>query len=204
MPDEAGQVPGVVDVTLEDRPAEIRAAAADPELDRGYRQSGPPLNRLHVNDVLSTLRLDGQAFPTLQPRDDQTRADARDELWTRLNQLASRLRNGPAELDALAEFVQGSGSGDHVGPLVEQVVGKSGLPHGVAAAHDRRDLTTARLSFHLSRGVEHPDSSKSPTRASGRPLCSTPVAMMIVRPASAVPSSNSISFACGLGRSLAA
>lgn len=116
--------PGVVDVTLEDRPAGIRATAADPELDRGYRESGPLLNRLHVYDVLDTLRLDGQAFPTVQPRDDQSRADARDKLWARLNQLASRLRNGPAELDALAEFVHGSGSADRVGPLVQQVVGR--------------------------------------------------------------------------------
>jgi hypothetical protein len=57
--------PGLVDVTLEDRPLAIRAASTDPELDRGYRKCRPVLNRLRVRDVLRTLQIGRSGAPPL-------------------------------------------------------------------------------------------------------------------------------------------
>jgi hypothetical protein len=120
--------PWIVDVIREDRPEAIRAAAADPDLDRGYRATGPLLNRLRIKDLLSTLQMDGKAFPTMLPRENRDRGEARDKLWARLNDIAPTIALGPPEVEELAEFVRGAGDPDRVGRIVQQLVGRLFAP----------------------------------------------------------------------------
>jgi hypothetical protein len=144
--------PWIVDVMVEDRPDAIRAAAMDPDLDRGYRATGPLLNRLRVKDVRRTLQLHGQAFPTVLPRDDRGRAEARDSLWARLNEIAPAVAQGQPEVEDLAEFVRGSGDADRLGPLVQQLVGRLFAPDYRSSA----ETWAAALALGRAAGTTNP------------------------------------------------
>jgi hypothetical protein len=144
--------PWIVDVVREVRSEAVRAAATDPDLDRGYRETGPLLNRLRIRDVLSTLQMNGRAFPTVLARDDRGRAEARDKLWARLNEIAPAIAEGPPEVEELAEFVRGSGDADRVGPLVQQLVGRLFAPDYRSSAQ----TWAAALALGRAAGTVNP------------------------------------------------
>jgi hypothetical protein len=146
------RVAGLLDITVEDRAEAIRAASQDPELDRGYRTSGPVLNRLRIRDMLRTQQFDGRPFPTVRAREEQSRADARDQLWARMNELAIALASGPAELEPLAEFVRGVGPAGNAGPLAQQAVGLVFSPDYRSSP----DTWAAALTLGRAAGSKNP------------------------------------------------
>jgi hypothetical protein len=75
------------------------------------------------------------------PRTDPSRAAAQDELWSRLNVKADEVKDGPAELEPLAEWVRGIGTAEKLDLLVQQNIGRlfvetfTATEESLAAAH---------------------------------------------------------------------
>lgn len=123
---------GLKDVVEVSDPAEIKALAADPRLDRKFDAPTCPLNALRLKRSLRVLSFRGTPFPTMLPRDDADRARKQHELWHRLNERAVLIQEGPEELEPLVNWVQGSGSDDAAGILVQQLIGQLFSSHFVA------------------------------------------------------------------------
>src|SRR5262249_51168573 len=56
--------------------------------------------------------------------DDAQRARNQRELWTRLSEQAAVVKDGPEELQPLANWVRGVGSDEELGILVQQLLGR--------------------------------------------------------------------------------
>jgi hypothetical protein len=116
--------PGITDVVVVTDPDEIRTVSMEPTLDRDFTGPAPVLNRKRRGKMLRIFSVAGKRYPTMLPRTDQARADAQNKLWLRLNQKAEQVKDGPAELEPLAEWVRGAGDAQRIGPLVQQSVGR--------------------------------------------------------------------------------
>ena len=81
-------IPFLVDLIRTDDPAQIRAFAQDPRLDRGFRVTGPLLNRILTRKVRDVLALDGVPLPSVASRGDSERARAQAELQAQLDAAA--------------------------------------------------------------------------------------------------------------------
>jgi hypothetical protein len=117
-------VPGLVDVFEVTDPAEINALAHNPSVDRQFDTPTCPVNWLLLARALSVLSFRGRRFPTMMPRSAVARARDQDELWNRLSEKASAIRNGPEELEPLANWVRGVGADADLGMLVQQLLGR--------------------------------------------------------------------------------
>jgi hypothetical protein len=75
------------------------------------------------------------------PRTNPGRATAQDELWSRLNVKADEVKHGPTQLEALAEWVRGTGTAEKLDLLVQQSIGRlfvetfTATEESLAAAH---------------------------------------------------------------------
>jgi len=118
------KVPGLVDLFKVNDPIEIKALARDTRLDRRFETGTCPINWLLLKRCLKVLSFDGHRFPTMMPRDDAQRAHRQQELWNALSEAAAAIKNGPDELEALANWVRGVGSEAKVGILVQQLLGR--------------------------------------------------------------------------------
>jgi hypothetical protein len=126
--------PGITDVVVVTDPAEIRAVSMEPALDRDFTGHAPVLNRKRRGKMLRIFSVRGKRYPTMLPRTDQERADAQNKLWLRLNEKAPQVKDGPAELEPLAEWVRGVGDAERIGPLVQQSVGRLFVENFTATA----------------------------------------------------------------------
>ena len=126
--------PGITDIVTVTDPAEIRAVSMEPTLDRDFTGHAPVLNRKRRGKMLRIFSVNGKRYPTMLPRTDQARADAQNKLWLRLNEKAEQVKDGPVELEPLAEWVRGVGDAERVGPLVQQSVGRLFVENFTATA----------------------------------------------------------------------
>jgi len=101
-------VPGITDIIVVTDPAEIRTISNDSRFDRDFIGHGPVRNVRRLRKMLRIFSLNGRLFPTMLPRTNPGRAAAQDELWSRLNVRADEVKHGPAELEPLAEWSEGS------------------------------------------------------------------------------------------------
>ncbi len=105
-------------------PEQIRSVSNDENFDRDFDAPVSLRNRVRLTKMLQVFSVNGERFPTMRPRTDPVRAAAQDQLWSRLNILAEEIRSGPIELEALADWVRGTGAAEEIGPLVQQSVGR--------------------------------------------------------------------------------
>jgi hypothetical protein len=118
------EIPGFIDLFEVSDPAEIEALARDARVDRRFEVAGCPMNRFLLKRSLAVLSFEGRRFPTMTPRDDAERARRQRELWNRLSERATGIKDGPAELEPLANWVRGGGSDEELGILVQQLLGR--------------------------------------------------------------------------------
>ena len=133
--------PGITDIIEVTDPVEIRTISNDSRFDRDFIGHGPVRNVLLLRKMLRIFSLNGRLFPTMLPRTNPSRATAQDELWSRLNVKADEVKHGPAQLEALAEWVRGTGTAEKLDLLVQQSIGRlfvetfTATEESLAAAH---------------------------------------------------------------------
>jgi hypothetical protein len=81
------------------------------------------MNWFILKRSLSVLSFRGRRFPTMEPRENAERIRAQSELFRRLNEQAERIKSGPQELEALAEWVRGESEGE-IGVVAQQAIGR--------------------------------------------------------------------------------
>jgi hypothetical protein len=116
--------PGIIDIIEITDPAEIRTISNDSRFDRDFIGHGPVRNAQRLRKMLRIFSLNGRRFPTMLPRTNPSRAAAQDELWSRLNVQADEVKHGPTQLEALAEWVRGTGTAEKLDLLVQQSIGR--------------------------------------------------------------------------------
>jgi len=112
-------------------PGEITEIVRDPRFDRQFHTPTVLVNWFLLKRALSALSFAGNRFPTMMPRASSASAAARDNLWKVLEEKIPAIREGPAELDAIARWVSGR-SEDEPGILVQQLLGSLFSDHFVA------------------------------------------------------------------------
>jgi hypothetical protein len=132
------QVPGLINLFEVSDPNEIRALALNPHLDRRFDAGTCPINWLLLKRSLKVLSFRGRRFPTMMPRDDVQRGLRQQELWNILTEKAASIKNGPEELEPLANWVRGAGSDTQLGILVQQLLGRQFSSHFVATPESWR------------------------------------------------------------------
>ena len=148
------RVPGILDVIHVTDPAEIIEINRDSRFDRQFNLHWPFLNWLIVRRVLAVLNVAGHRFPTITPRDNADRATAQTKLGQSLDAQAEAIRQGPAELAALASWLKDGGSDEQLGIAVQQIVGQLFSPRFKATPeswHAAKILVTAPRSPNLLR-----------------------------------------------------
>ncbi len=153
------RVAGWADVIEVDDPAEIKAIAVDPRVDRKFETAMCPVNWFILKRSLGVLSFRGRRLPTMEPRENQERVRAQADLFRRLNEQASKMKTGPEELEPLAAWIRGQSSGE-VGLLAQQAIGRLFRDDFVATAESweaaltlvkARSLSVFKLvSWHLS------------------------------------------------------
>lgn len=116
------RIPGLVDRIDVSDPGEISEIVRDPRFDRKFRTPTVLVNWFLLERSLSALSFAGKRFPTMMPRASSADASERDNLWKMLQERLPAIRQGPAELDAMARWVSGR-SQDEPGILIQQVLG---------------------------------------------------------------------------------
>ncbi len=117
------RIPWLVDVVRIDDAALIDILDADPRIDRDVAPKGPWLNQVILERMARVLAIDGVPLPAFRPRDDETRARARDALETRLNRIGVETLTADPDVEQLGKWVRG-GVGGSPGPYVQSIVGR--------------------------------------------------------------------------------
>lgn len=115
------------DIIEVDDPAEIRAFAEDPRIDRIFKERPPLINALILKYKLAALSYGKWRFPHFQPRKMEGRAASQDALWQRFTNKAPEIARGPKELDPLSQWIKGKTKEDP-GVLTQQVIGEFFIP----------------------------------------------------------------------------
>src|SRR6204780_1458932 len=133
--------PGITDVVVVTDPVEIRTVSNESRFDREFAGHVPIGNRQRLRKMLRIFSVNGRLFPTMLPRTNPSRAAAQDELWSRLNVKADEVKQGPSELEPLAEWARRIGTAEKPHRLVQQRIGRlfvetfTATEESVAAAH---------------------------------------------------------------------
>ena len=114
---------GLIDVIKVDCPEEIDELMRSPLVDRRFDSHGPIVNVLFLRHILGVFTYRGKRFPAMSPKECPTRARKQDALWTTLNDKAAMVKEGPEELEGLAQWLKGTGNEHELGILVQQAVG---------------------------------------------------------------------------------
>jgi hypothetical protein len=117
-------IPGIIDIVVVTDPVEIRTISNDSRFDRDFIGHGPVRNVQRLRKMLRIFSLNGRLFPPMLPRTNLSRAAAQDELWSRLTVKADEVKQGPVELEPLAEWVRGIGTAEKLDLLVQQSIGR--------------------------------------------------------------------------------
>jgi hypothetical protein len=145
------KIPGVVDIFKVTDPKEINALAQDPRVDRNFKLRTCPINWFLLKRSLSVLSVGEHRFPTMVPRDSRQRHTDQQELWNVLNEKIASIKEGPDELEALANWVRGADTDVEVGILAQELLGRLFFPQ-FAATEESWDaakvfVATARLKI---------------------------------------------------------
>jgi hypothetical protein len=116
--------PGITDVVVVTDLIEIRIVSNESTFDRDLAGHVPIRNGQRLRKMLRIFSVSGRLFPTMLPRTNPSRAAAQDELWARLNAKGDEVKDGPVELEPMAEWVRGTGTAEQIGLLVQQSVGR--------------------------------------------------------------------------------
>jgi hypothetical protein len=116
--------PGIVDTVVVTDPAEIRTISNDSRFDRDFIRHGPVRNVQLLRKMLGIFSFNGRLIAPLLPRTNPSRAAAQNELRSRLNVKADEVKQGPAELEPLSEWVRGIGTAEKLDLLVQQSMGR--------------------------------------------------------------------------------
>ena len=117
------RIPWLVDQIEVSSPSEISKVLEDSRADREFRTPTVLYNWFLLKRALSALSFEGRRFPTMTPRTfTENNADL-DRLWKTLDAQVLSIRQGPDELEPLANWVRADGSDAEVGILVQQLVG---------------------------------------------------------------------------------
>jgi hypothetical protein len=116
------RIPGLVDRIDVSDPSEISEIVRDPRFDREFHTPTVLVNWFLLKRSLGALSFAGKRFPTMMPRASGANASERDNLWKMLQEKIPAIRQGPAELDAMARWVSGH-SEVEPGILVQQLLG---------------------------------------------------------------------------------
>jgi hypothetical protein len=133
--------PGITDIVVVTDPAEIRTISNDSRFDRDFIRHGPVRNVQLLRKMLGIFSFNGRLIAPLLPRTNPSRAAAQDELRSRLNVKADEVKQGPAELEPLSEWVRGIGTAEKLDLLVQQSMGRlfvetlTATDESLAAAH---------------------------------------------------------------------
>ena len=133
--------PGITDIVVVTDAAEIRTISNDSRFDRDFIRHGPVRNVQLLRKMLGIFSFNGRLIAPLLPRTNPSRAAAQDELRSRLNVKADEVKQGPAELEPLAEWVRGIGTAEKLDLLVQQSMGRlfvetlTATEESLAAAH---------------------------------------------------------------------
>jgi hypothetical protein len=114
-------LPGVLDVF---DPQEIEAINTDPRIDRKFDSGTCPFNWLLLKRSLGVLSYEGNRFPTMKPRESNSRKTDQQALWNHLNLKVPQVRLGPEELEPLSDWVRGHGAEDSIGLRAQQILGR--------------------------------------------------------------------------------
>jgi hypothetical protein len=117
-------IPGVLDIFEVSDPQEIEAINADPRFDRKFDSRTCPFNWLLLKRSLIVLSYAGNRFPTMKPRESNSRKSDQQALWNRLNLTVPRVRLGPKELEPLSDWVRGHGAEESLGLRAQQILGR--------------------------------------------------------------------------------
>jgi hypothetical protein len=117
-------IPGVLDVFEVSDPQEIEAINTDPRIDRKFDSGTCPFNWLLLKRSLSVLSYAGNRFPTMKPRESNSRKTDQQALWNHLNLKVPQVRLGPEELERLSDWVRGHGAEDSIGLRAQQILGR--------------------------------------------------------------------------------
>jgi hypothetical protein len=123
VPVKRQHIPGLLDRIDVSDPVEISALIADPRADREFHTPTSLMNWFLLKRSLSALSFLGKRFPTMTPRAAHTKLRESDPLRNRLQARIPAIRQGPAELEALAHWVGGSGTEAEVGIITQQLLG---------------------------------------------------------------------------------
>jgi len=115
---------GLIDLFEVTDPAEIKALARDPRVDRKFERATCPVNWLLLKRSLKVLSFGGRRFPTMVPRENVQRKQNQDELWRHLTERANAIKDGPDELTPLANWVREGDSDADAGILVQELLGR--------------------------------------------------------------------------------
>ena len=128
------RIPGLVDRIDVDDPKEISEVVENPSIDREFFTPTSLVNWFLLKRTLAALSFAGKRFPTLTPKASTEDARERETLWKTLEAKIPSIRQGPAELEALAQWVSNPDSGAVVGILVQQLLGSLFSERFVATA----------------------------------------------------------------------
>ena len=126
------RIPGLVDRIDVDDPKEISEIVGNPSIDREFFSPTSLVNWFLLKRTLVALSFAGKRFPTLTPRASAEDARERETLWKTLQAKIPSIREGPAELEPLAQWVSNPNSDAVVGILVQQLLGSLFSEHFVA------------------------------------------------------------------------
>lgn len=121
------RIPGLIDLLRVDRSSAIEALSADDRMDRAYEARGPLVNRIVLKRLRRSLQIDGRPLPPVAPRGPSRPTSEQASLERRLDSIADTdpaLGAGADTIARLAAWVRGEGSGDEIGPLCQQAVGR--------------------------------------------------------------------------------
>jgi hypothetical protein len=133
--------PGIIDIVVVTDPAEIRTISNDSRFDRDFKRHGPVRNVQLLRKMLGIFSFNGRLIAPLVPRTNPSRAAVQDELRSRLDVKADEVKQGPAELEPLSEWVRGIGTAEKLDLHVQQSMGRlfvetlTATEESLAAAH---------------------------------------------------------------------
>jgi hypothetical protein len=146
------RIPGLLDMVRLSEPEEIRDAANQVSLDRGYAgRAGPPLNRLIAGRASRALRIGEVPLSSAAMRGDPARQESQRTLSGRLGDSAGAWN--AAALDALADYIRDR-TRKPLGLLAQQAVGRLFAPEYEASRRSWRAaelLDAAVRSFNPAR-----------------------------------------------------
>jgi hypothetical protein len=141
------RIPGLLNLVMVRKPAEILAVNAAAGVDRPLSGRGGLVNRSIGNKLKPFQAPTGEVWPAFCSRLDPQRIAHQNEVAAKLSDVPAQLRRVSGEIGELAAYVRGKQTARPVGMVVQQVVGKLFFEDYRASAesHDAAQTLSAWL-----------------------------------------------------------